>query len=293
LKHFIPKQRVDIRPYPSLLSATLFNIKHDSKMGNSMQDQSAAISLNIKKSATTFFSVLWLLLLAACATVPPPDPNIIKNYKKIGLVRVTSDEQLFVIKRRFDREGEGRGSLAASTGLIGALLEEGTREARRSGFAATHKPINDALKRNMRPELEKLLFATLRERMKSGNALRSEWSVAEQDALGVAYMEYGNKPAPPKFLENARAKCPDCDAVLVVDPGFGLQEGFRARAEADVLLMSLPDGKTWQRLRFINDDKDRKFHHLYYPDAIANAATMADRIPTLIPTLVNQIFPPQ
>lgn len=252
---------------------------------------------SVIKSASTFFATLGLVIFTGCATVPPPEPNIVKNYQKIGLVRVTSDEQLFVSKRRFNRDGEGRGNLAASTGLIGLLLEEGTREARRSGFAATHKPINDAVKRNMRPEFEKLLFATLTERMKSRNALRLEWSVAEQDALGVVYVEYGNTPPPPKFLENARAKCPDCDAVFVVDPGFGLMEGgtahFRASAEADVLLMSLPDGKTWQRSRFISDDKDRKFHQLYYPDAIANAVTMVERIPALVPTLVNQIFPPQ
>ncbi len=243
------------------------------------------------KSASTFFATLSLLLITACATVPPPNLDIIKNYQKIGLVRVTSDEQLFVTKRRFNREGEGRGNLTASAGLLGALLEEGTREARRSGFAATQKPINDAVKRNMRPEFEKLLFSTLEERLKSRNALRSEWSVAEQDALGVAYMEYGNTPAPAKFLDNARAKCPDCDAVLVVDAGFGLQKGFRACAEADVLLMSLPDGKTWQRTRFISDDKDTKFHHLYYPDAIANATVMVDRIPALLPTLAKLIAP--
>jgi hypothetical protein len=125
-----------------------------------MPHHSKRFNPNFKKSVTIFFAALSLLLLAACATVPPPEPNLIKNYKKIALVRVTSDEQLFVTKRRFNREGEGRGNLTASAGLIGALLEEGTREARRSGFAATHKPINDALKRNMRPELEKLLFAT-------------------------------------------------------------------------------------------------------------------------------------
>ena len=98
---------------------------------------------------------------AFCPSImnPPPDLNIIKSYKKIGLVRLTSDEQLFVTKRRFNREDEGRGGMGASMGLIGLLLEEGTREARRSGFAATQKPINDAVKRNMRPELEKLLFS--------------------------------------------------------------------------------------------------------------------------------------
>ena len=260
-----------------------------------MPRQSTLTATRSKKTASTLLAALSLLLVAACATVPPPDPLATKNYQKIGLVRVTSDEQLFVTKRRFNREDEGRGSMGASMGLVGLLLDEGTREMRRAGFAATHKPINDAVKRNMRPELEKLLFAALAERLKSRNALRSEWSVTAQDALGVAYMEYGNTVAPPKFLESARAKCPDCDAVLVVDPGFGLQDGgtaaFRARAEADVLLMSLPDGKTWQRTRVISDDTDRKFHQLYYPDAIANAVSMVDRIPALIPTLANLIVP--
>lgn len=256
-----------------------------------MQLQSTLQTTSFRTSASTFFAALSLFILAACATVPPPDPNVIKNYKKIGLVRVTSDEQLFVTKRRFNREDEGRGGMGASLGLVGLLLEEGTREARRGGFAATQKPINDAVKRNMRPEFETLLFSTLAERLKSRNALRSEWSVAERDALGVAYMEYGNTAPPPKFLENTVAKCPDCDAVLVVDAGFGLQEGFRARAEADVLLMSLPDGKTWQRTRVISDDKDTKFHHLYYSDAIANAVTMVERIPGLIPTLANLVAP--
>jgi hypothetical protein len=263
----------------------------------SMPHQSKLQTASFKKFASYSFPALCAMLLAACATVPPPEPNLIKNYKKIGLVRVTSDEQLFVSKRRFNREGEGRGSMGAAMGLVGLVLEEGTREARRNGFAATQKPINDAVKRNMRPELEKLLYATLTERMKARKALHLEWSVPEQDVLGVAYMEYGNTPPPPKFLENARAKCPDCDAVLVVDPGFGLMEGgtahFRAGAEADVLVMSLPDGKTWQRARYISDDTDRKFHQLYYPDAIANATLMTERIPTLVPTLVNQIFPPQ
>ena len=252
---------------------------------------SKRFNLNINKSASHVLAALSLLLLAACATVPPPDPIATKNYQKIGLVRVTSDEQLFVTKRRFNREDEGRGSMGASMGLVGLLLDESTREMRRNGFAATHKPINDAVKRNMRPELEKLLFAALTERLKSRNALRSEWSVTAQDALGVAYMEYGNTIAPAKFLESARAKCPDCDAVLVVDPGFGLQEGFRARAEADVLLMSLSDGKTWQRKRVISDDADKKFHQLYYPDAITHAVSMTERLPSLIPVLVDQIVP--
>jgi hypothetical protein len=248
-----------------------------------------------KKSASVFSAALCLLFISACATAPPPEINLIKNYQKIGLVRVTSDEQLFVSKRRFNREGEGRGNMGASMGLVGLLLDEGTREMRRNGFAATQKPINDAVKRNMRPELDKLLFTALSERLKSRNALRSEWSVTAQDALGVAYMEYGNTIAPAKFLENARAKCSDCDAVLVVDAGFGIHEGgtahFRARAEADVLLMSLADAKTFQRTRVISDDMDRKFHHLYYSDAIANADAMAERIPALVPSLANQIAP--
>jgi hypothetical protein len=248
-----------------------------------------------KKSASLFFAAFCLMLVSACATVPPPEINLIKNYQKIGLVRVTSDEQLFVSKRRFNREGEGRGSAGASLGLVGLVFDEASREVRRNGFAATQKPINDAVKRNMRPELDKLLFTALSERLKSRNVLRSEWSVAAQDALGTAYMEYGNTIAPTKFLENARAKCPDCDAVLVVDAGFGIHEGgtahFRARAEADVLLMSLADAKTFQRTRFISDDMDRNFHQLYYSDAISNAATMAERIPALVPTLVNQIAP--
>ncbi len=260
-----------------------------------MQHTLKPVNVGIKKVVSIIFTALSLMHLGGCATVPPPDTNLIKNYKKIGLVRVTSDEQLFVTKRRFNREGEGRGSLAASVGIIGALLEEGTREARRSGFAATQKPINDAVKRNMRPELEKLLFATLTARMKEKSVLRSEWPVSEQEAFGAAYLEYGNTPPPTKFMENARAKCPDCDAVLVVDPGFGLADpggsGFRARAEADVLLVSLPDGKIWQRTRVISDDNDRKFHQLYYPDAIANAISMTERLPALASLLADQIVP--
>jgi hypothetical protein len=109
---------------PIAASVTLFPINFASKRGDTMPHQSTLPMTRFKNPASTFLTALSLLLLAACASVPPPNPIATKNYQKIGLVRVTSDEELFVSKRRFNREDEGRGSMGTSMGLVGLLLDE-------------------------------------------------------------------------------------------------------------------------------------------------------------------------
>ena len=145
----------------------------------------------------------------------------------------------------------------------------------------------------MRPEIEQPLFDTLIRRMKEKKLLALDWAVP---AVAVEGLSYRDQKVKAKFLDDVRIKCPDCDAVLVVDAGFGAHDvttstGLRARAEAEVFFFSLPDGKIRQRSLLISDDKDTKFHHLYYPDAIANAAAIADRLPALVPMLADQIVP--
>lgn len=253
-----------------------------------------------KQLQTIFQKLSFAILGALCfvsqntAAKPPEyDPNGLKSYKKIGLVHVISDEQLFVTKRRFGDGGAGT-AMGTSTGLLGAVVSVTASQAQRGGFAATHKPFNDAVKRNMRPELEKSLFDLLTARLKASNALRLEWSIPALDS-GIAY---GDSALKAKYLADTVSKCPDCDATLIVDAGFGAHDvttstGLRARAEAEVFFLSLPDGKIWQRSLLISEDKDIKFHQLYYPDAITNAAEIANRLPALVPMLADQIVPPR
>jgi hypothetical protein len=248
-----------------------------------MKSQPKQAHIIFRKVTLIVLSALCFVSLSAVAKSPEYDPGVLKNYQKIGLIRVTSDEQLFVTRRRYERDGQRTGDEATSASLVSYAM--------RRGFSETHKPFNDALKRNMRPEIEQPLFDALTRRLKEKKLLSLDWTVPAAEAEGLSYRDLKVKA---KFLGDAHNKCPDCDAVLVVDAGFGAHDittssGFRARAEAEVFFFSLPDGKTWQRSILISDDKDTKFHYLYYPDAITNAAAIADRLPALVPILADQI----
>ena len=210
------------------------------------------------KLSFAILGTLCFVSLNTAAKLPEYDPSSLKNYQKIGLVHVISDEQLFVTKRRFGNGSAGT-AMGTSNGLLGAVMSMAMSEAQRGGFAATHKPFNDAVKRNMRPELEKSLFDLLTSRLKASNALRLEWSIPAMDS-GIAH---GDSALKAKYLSDALSKCPDCDAILMVDAGFGAHDvttstGLRARAEAEVLFFSLPDGKIWARSLLISDNKDTK-----------------------------------
>jgi hypothetical protein len=250
-----------------------------------MKNQPIMLNLTFHKVKLTALCALYFVSLNTAAKPPEYDPSILKNYQKIGFIRVTSDEQLFVTRRRYERDGQRTGDEATSASL--------TSYAMRRGFPETHKPFNDALKRNMRPEIEQPLFDALIRRLKEKKLLSLDWTVPAAKVEGLSYRDLKVKA---KFLDDAHVKCPDCDAVLVVDAGFGAHDvttstGLRARAEAEVFFLSLPDGKIWQRSLLISEDKDTKFHHLYYPDAITNAAEIANRLPALVPMLADQIVP--
>jgi hypothetical protein len=226
-----------------------------------------------------------LLATDAAARLPAYEPGVIAEFKKTALIRATSDEQLYMATRRFQDN-----STANTGGLAGFLVNEVSRSVQRNG----HKPLNDLMQKNMRPEFDTALYDKLTARLKMQGRLHKAWNETMHE---VGFELIGVLPSFQKLVEVARAKCVDCDAVLAVNAAYGLRQdsrttGFRASAEADVFFASLTDDKRRHFKTIQQDDKDLSFHELYYPDAMARATKLVERIPLQIDLLTDQIVKP-
>lgn len=184
--------------------------------------------LKICRRLQHFLILFFASFLFGCATPHPKfDVTALKPYQKLMLVPVKTDEMLFVTTRMRD--------IRQTTGTsLGDIYG--------SWVMQLNQDFNKQVKRDMKPELEALLYAAI---SKNFAASQIKYTTFELTAKEIAVNRYSDELTTSQ-LAVLRQKCPTCDAALLIDPSFGFVQkgnaGWRATSNADLLLLNLVDG---------------------------------------------------
>jgi hypothetical protein len=201
------------------------------------------------------FTVIPLLSSCAHSGLQNFKTDWLKGYEKTALVRMKSNEKIFVSSRY----SPGGGAIVGpSVGVsIGASLLSATSAAR---WMSVQKEFNERLGHDLKPELSgqffKLVSAGFAER-----GLANEIVDADVGAVNAA-MRFAD-PDVTALVQAVKSRCTKCDVILIVDDGFGFEQhttrGWRAQAEAVMILIAINERAVKNRTRMFYLDLAGKY----------------------------------
>jgi hypothetical protein len=257
-----------------------------------------------------FLTAGTLLLASGCATtsrVPPFAASAIMPYKNIALIQTNTNELLFVTSRRYPQaEASGplmKGNNATSIGngplvvgnsagatVVGTVLAQVMTDAKYRSWVRSAQIFNDALPKEMKSEMDQRLYAQLTARIRSRGIDATRLAIDADPGL----FYYLDESVIKTFAESVRKQCGGCDAALIVHAGYGFHQvpyvGLRAQAEADVLLISLPDGVLRSRSVVTFVETKNKYDYPYDTELLRDIVRAGKWIPTTVEPLASLIL---
>ncbi len=240
-----------------------------------------------------------VLMCAGCATPSMYEysPDQLQASKHIALIRLVSDEKIYVVSRRFIGKASSnipKHQLFYSLNFDGDISVNNGNIFDRKDYARDHfynsfNDFNAKVGRNIKPELDKQLFLELERGLTRKNLRVQSLSIDRKTAYQFTLQADGVE----KFVDWVKRQCTNCDTALVIDPGFGMGgfNGLTAQTNTDISLITLSknDPVVLKGVsNIIFSDKGKRYP--YYADALADAPNAVKALPAMVDQLAAAIL---